>query len=54
MIALIVALQVVEANRVIQRRWHSRPAGYTGSTVKRMAQMRADLGHDPMVTPPRT
>ena len=54
MIALIVALQVVEANRVIQRRWHSRPAGYTGSTVQRMIQLRADLGHEPMVTPPRT
>lgn len=54
MIALIVALQVVEANRVIQHRWHSRPAGYTGSTVQRMIQLRADLGHEPMVTPPRT
>ena len=54
MIALIVALQVMEANRVIQRRWHSRPVEYTGSTVKRMAKLRADLGHEPMVTPPRT
>lgn len=54
MIALIVALQVMEANRIIQRRWHSRSTEYTGSTRQRMAQLRADLGHEPMVTPPRT
>ena len=54
MISIILALQVAETNRVIQRRWNSRRKGYTGSTARRWEQLRADLGHAPMLTPPRT
>ncbi len=53
-IRIILALQVDETNRVIQWGWNSSRKGYTGSTVRRWGQLRANLGHALILTPPRT
>lgn len=53
MIKLIIALQFMEANRVIQRAWERRD-GRVDSWHRRWKQLRDDVGSEPMRIPART